>query len=398
MNPASWLNARIFAWCHGRHMVYNTCWEDPRLDRIALALRPEDRLMVITSAGCNVLDYALDAPAAIHAVDVNYRQNALLELKMAGIRQLSFAEFFELFGTGRMATFAECYRDCLRRELSPMSQVFWDDHTHYFQRGRGSSFYYQGTSGFFAWLVNAYLDRRHGLRDAIDALLEARSVEEQQAIFYGGLRDQFWTRAVQWFVGRDTTLAMVGVPQAQRRQLERHYPGGVAQFCYECIEAVFAQLPIADNYFWRVYLTGSYTPTCCPEYLRRENFDRLKGGLVERVHVHTTTVTDFLRDCPEPMSRLVLLDHMDWLSSQGNALLRDEWQAIVDRARPGARILWRSGGRNTDFLETTVVRARGRLGRVTDLLDFHPDLAEDLHQRDRVHTYGSFHIADLQIA
>ena len=52
------VSERLFGLVHGRNLVYNTCWEDPRLDRIALAIRPQDRILVITSAGCNALDYA----------------------------------------------------------------------------------------------------------------------------------------------------------------------------------------------------------------------------------------------------------------------------------------------------------------------------------------------------
>ena len=44
---------------HQHQLVYNTCWEDPRLDRQALELTAEDAVLVITSAGCNALDYAL---------------------------------------------------------------------------------------------------------------------------------------------------------------------------------------------------------------------------------------------------------------------------------------------------------------------------------------------------
>jgi S-adenosylmethionine-diacylglycerol 3-amino-3-carboxypropyl transferase len=75
-------------------LVYNCCWEDPAVDRRALDLRADDTMLVITSAGCNVLDYALTGPARIHAVDANPRQTALLELKLAGIRQLDFDDFF----------------------------------------------------------------------------------------------------------------------------------------------------------------------------------------------------------------------------------------------------------------------------------------------------------------
>lgn len=85
---------------YGHNLIYNTSWEDPRLDRVALDLGPEDTLLRITSAGCNVLDYALLSPKHIYAVDMNYRQNALLELKLAGVRELEFGAFFAMFGRG----------------------------------------------------------------------------------------------------------------------------------------------------------------------------------------------------------------------------------------------------------------------------------------------------------
>src|SRR5436305_13123298 len=97
-----WLSARMFNLVHRHNLVYNTCWEDPRLDREALAVGPDDTIMVITSAGCNALDYALLNPRQIVAVDMNPRQNALLDLKMAGIRHLDYDTFFSLFREGRL--------------------------------------------------------------------------------------------------------------------------------------------------------------------------------------------------------------------------------------------------------------------------------------------------------
>src|SRR5437763_1099543 len=96
-SPLEKLSSRMFAAVHGRNLVYNTCWEDPALDRIALAFQPDDRVVVITSAGCNALDYLLAGAGEVNAIDVNPRQNALLELKVAGIQGLSQDAFFELF-------------------------------------------------------------------------------------------------------------------------------------------------------------------------------------------------------------------------------------------------------------------------------------------------------------
>ena len=47
------LHSRVFHAVHRNNLLYNTCWEDPALDRVALRLSPADRLLVITSAGCN---------------------------------------------------------------------------------------------------------------------------------------------------------------------------------------------------------------------------------------------------------------------------------------------------------------------------------------------------------
>lgn len=116
-----WFNA---VW--GKHLVYNACWEDPRLDRVALALGPEDSVLVITSAGCNALDYLLQGPRHVFAVDLNPCQNALLELKCAAIRELEFADFFAMFGRGRFEGCGSAYAACLRRHLGPSARRFWD--------------------------------------------------------------------------------------------------------------------------------------------------------------------------------------------------------------------------------------------------------------------------------
>lgn len=394
MSVMDWVSGRVFKFVHGNNLVYNTCWEDPRLDRVALNLSPQDNVLVITSAGCNALDYALTGPNHVYAVDMNPRQNALLELKLAGIRNLEYEDFFALFGKGRLPDGRKVYRDKLRASLSPWSQTYWDKWIKFFDNRR-RSFYFRGTSGSFARMVNLYVDRVCKVRPAIDQILSADSVEAQSRIYYERLHDRFWSKSMQFAMNRDTTLSMVGVPKAQRRQVETQYEGGIVRFIQDCVESVFAKLPLADNYFWRVYLTGEYAQDCCPEYLRPDNFQRLKDGLVDRVSVHTNSVQAFLEQHDGQISRFVLLDHMDWLSDRFFPLLELEWQSILDRAAPGARAIWRSGGLRTDFLDRVHVRQGGQTRPLNELLTYHQELADQLHAKDRVHTYGSFYIADL---
>jgi S-adenosylmethionine-diacylglycerol 3-amino-3-carboxypropyl transferase len=369
-------------------LVYNTCWEDPAVDRRALQLGPDDQILVITSAGCNVLDYALTGPKHIFAVDANPRQTALLELKLAGIRHLAFSDFFDTFGQGYHAHFSQLYRDLLRGDLSPFARAYWDRNAGWFASRQGS-FYYHGLSGLIARLFRTYLALRPRLAEPVHALFETQSLDEQRKLYDECIEPQLWRSGVNWALSRQLTLSLLGVPTAQRREVQAQHAEGVAGFVRDSIEYVFRQLPVWDNYFWSVYVRGRYGESCCPEYLKRDNFMALKNGLADRISTHTCTVTHFLHQTPETISRFVLLDHMDWMSSVHPLALREEWEAIFDRASRDARIIFRSAHARPAYLEHLEIGGQ----RLRDRLDFNDDLAAQLQCDDRVHTYAGFHIA-----
>lgn len=383
---------------HRNNLVYNTCWEDPRLDEVALELKPQDNVLVITSAGCNALDYVLQGVNHVYAVDMNPRQNAVLELKQVAIRELDYDEFFQMFGRGRIAGYKEIYKKRLRPHLSRESVRIWDRHKRYFLgpgQAKRPSFYYYGSSGMFAWMMRMYVKMKR-LKTPVEKLLAAQTIEEQQHIFKEyNLTDKLWAPFLKWAMKRDTTLAMLGVPRAQRQQLDRDYPGGILQFVIDSLEYVCTQLPLKDNYFWRVYLTGSYTPDCCPEYLKQDNFNKLKAGMVNNVTTHTDSVLGFLEANEVQISKYVLLDHQDWLAEVRPDVLQAEWEQMVKRAMPQTRFIWRSAGLKVEFVDPLRVNVNGQQRKMGELLTYHQDLANRLHPTDRVHTYGSFYIADL---
>ncbi len=381
---------------HTSNLVYNTCWEDPRLDRAAMALTPTDEVLVITSAGCNALDYCLGGAGRVHAVDMNPFQNALLELKLAAARTLEYDDFFVMFGRGRTVDWQTQYQ-AMRPHLTEASQSIWDRRGEAYLGGKPGrrSFYFRGSSGTFAWLVNGYVNRVAKLRDAVHGLLDARNVDEQQAIYQEWrLSERLFRPLVRFLLRRDTTLAMLGVPRSQRRQLDQQYDGGIVQFIMDRVEQVLTQMSLADNYFWRVYLTGEYTPDCCPEYLKEANFRKLRDSR-DRFRISTDSVLGYLDKFDGQINRFVLLDHMDWLHENHREVLNHEWQAIINRAAAGARVLWRSAGFNADFIHSISVQTDGGARQVGELLTYHRDLASELHRSDRVNTYGSFYIADL---
>ena len=93
------------------------------------------------------------------------------------------------------------------------------------------------------------------------------------------------------------------------------------------------------------------------------------------------------------MSRFVLLDHMDWMSSYYPEALAEEWNAILDRATAEARVLFRSAHAAPDYLNLIAVGAEHT--PLHERLQFHDRWAQDLQRQDRVHTYAGFHVADV---
>ena len=361
------------------------------MDRRALGLSRDDTLLAISSAGCNVLDYALLAPRHIFAVDANPRQTALLELMIAAIRGLEFDDFFAIFGRGFHARFDEIYRLKLQPMLSPFARGWWDTRTHWFASDEGS-FYFHGLSGLVARAFRAYFRLRPRLALGVGALFEARDLDEQRAIYDERVAPQLWNRGVNWMLSRQVTMSLLGVPHPQRKLVQAQHEGGIPGFVRHAVEYVFRHLPVSDNYFWRVYVGGRYDPVCCPEYLKEANFLALQSGLIDRVSAHTETVTGFLSRHEGLISRFVLLDHMDWMSSYYPEALAEEWKAILEHAAPGARILLRSAHARPEYIES--VRVGAARERLRDVLTFFDDLACALQAYDRVHTYAGFVIAD----
>ncbi len=373
----------IFSQVHGGNLVYNTCWEDPRLDREMLNLQPDSRVVMITSAGCNALDYLLDGPAQIHAVDMNPRQNALLQLKVAMIHRGEFEDLYQLFGQGSHPDFKGLL-ETMRGDLHPFASRYWKSKSYYFRSTPlNPSFYYRGTAGQMAWIALHTFFGSSKVRDYVDALLQTTSLEEQRRL-YSHIKPVLWSGLVTWLLRQPMAMTMLGVPRAQVRLIETQFQGGLTGYIRSKMEHVLTEIPFWENYFWRVYLTGHYTRECCPNYLRAEYQSTLRER-VGRITTHSTTVANFLRENPGSYSHYVLLDHQDWLAAHKPQALAEEWQLILENSAPGTTILMRSASPVINFIPEF---ARQRL-------QLNDALATRTHAEDRVGTYGCTLLAQI---
>lgn len=374
----------VFHQVHENNLVYNTCWEDPRCDRNLLKLDANSEVLMITSAGCNVLAYLLDNPRKIHSVDVNPRQNALLQLKLAFFKQSDYQTFFQFFGKGSHPAFAHIYHKTIRSVLEEYAQDYWDKHIDYFSpKGIRKSFYHCGTSGTFAWLVSNYLKTRKNLFQETKSILEATSMEEQRRI-YNQIEPRILSRLLEALLNRHFTMCLLGVPTSQQELFMHEYYRGALGFIQSCLRHVFTELSVQDNYFYRIYLNGEYTEDCCPDYLKESNFEVLKERQ-DQLSIDTCSVSDYLVKNPGQYSHFVLLDHQDWLASNDKEALDREWDLILKNSRLGSKILFRSAGSDIDFIPDFA----------KERLIFEQTETKLQHQLDRVGTYASSFLAEV---
>lgn len=377
------LRRRLFKTVISNNLVYNTCWEDPRIDRTLLELDSTSNVLMLTSAGDNALDYLLDNPQSIECVDINPAQNALMELKKAFIKNGNYYLLWDFFGEGQKPGASIVYHQQLRPFLSPDYQQYWDNNIDRFEQRTGNqSFYYSGTSGKVAQFINHRIQKK-GLMPAVHNLLSASSLEEQK-YYFDEIEPQLWTPFSKWLIRRHTTMSMLGVPANQRKMIEKRYERGLLEFIRKSLRHVFTKQLITDNYFWRVYLTGRYSTECCPNYLREQYFEILQKR-VHRVNTHSSSLLNHLKQTSQTFSHFVLLDHQDWMAFSNPRKINQQWHRILEHAQSGARILFRSAMLKPDFIPDFV----------HEHVKFHPDWTNKLHKKDRVGTYESLHLATV---
>jgi S-adenosylmethionine-diacylglycerol 3-amino-3-carboxypropyl transferase len=379
------LQERVFTLAF-RSLVYPQIWEDPVVDMEALRLGPSDRVVAIASGGCNVLSYLTAGPAEVIAVDLNGAHIALLNLKLRGLSSLcDHAAFFDFFGRADRRENLAVYQTQLRPGLDEATRAYWDGRgldgrrrIEAFARG----FYRHGLLGRFIGAGHA-VARLYGAR--FDALLAARSLDEQRTIFERDIAPLFDKRLVRWLARRPSALFGLGIPPAQFRALAADGADGVTEVLKRRVERLACDFPVADNYFaWQAFgraYARAEAPSL-PPYLQARHFETVRDN-ARRVRPYHGAFTERLAAEPdESLDAYVLLDAQDWMN---DATLAGLWRQIRRTARPGARVIFRTAA------DELLLPGRLPDGILADFR-YEEERSRSLSARDRSSIYGAFHL------
>ena len=325
---------------HGRkeRISYASCNESSMCEVRALRPGPGKRLFCVTAGGGRVLDLLVDGPDEVWAVDLNPSQNHLLELKIAGIAELSHSEYLEFLGVRpsrkRLAVYAR-----LRPRLTEDAQRFFDARPRLLKAG----VLYQGCLERF--LAHVIVPAVRILRPFwVRRLMAATTIEEQRRLFQErGTR--LWRTLVATFCRRRFFEWFSG-EAGFWRYLPADFPlhTRVVSNVFGYLETHLAR----DNHLVSLIFNGRYTnEAALPAYLQPEPFARIRATLAHtRMHLITGTVGDALHRAPAgSFDGFALSDISSYLD---DGSYRGVFEQVMRTARQNARLCSRGILRHRD--------------------------------------------------
>ncbi len=358
-----------------QRIVYSQCWEDPVVAADGLELGPDDDLLCLTSAGCNVMALSLSRPRSITALDFSASQNALLELKIAALRALPWADYVAFLGARPCSDRVRLYQDRVRAELRDEPRGYFDQNLDLLAGGVIHTGRFQRYLRIFHTRVLPLIHRRA----TVETMMSLADRDQRWRYYYGHWENRRWRTLFTLFFGR-AVMARLGRDPAFFQYVDKKDVG--AEFMRRCRWALTETSPI-DNHFLQYALLGEYPDLeHGPLYLRESNFEPLRQSTND-LHIVRGDLESYLRTLsPGALSALYLSDLFEWVSAEHHeAMLR----AIAGVSRPGARLVY-----------WNLLVPRSRPDSLADRFAVHQQRAEELHRRDLAFVYGSFHVESVR--
>ena len=347
---------------------YGSVWEDADVLCEALAaIAPGGRMLSIASSGDNALALLTLDLAEVVAADLSPAQIACVELRVAAFRRLDDPDLLGFLGIAPRDDREVVYR-ALRSDLPPDSRAFWDAHPREIATGvvHAGKFerYLRGFRRYVLPLVHS--------RRTLDDLTRPRSIAEQRTFYaerwdtwrWRGLFKLFFSRWVMGRLGRDPAFF-------------DHVDGPVGTRILERSRWALTELPVSANPYVTYIMTGNFAPGALPRYLRSEHLATIRARLdrlrTELGPIETAGIGRF--------DGFNLSDIFEYMSDEEHARV---YAALVDRAQPGARLVY-----------WNMLAPRGRPESESRRVRPMIELSLALHRRDRAWFYQRLHVDEV---
>ena len=233
-----------------------------------MEISPKDDLLMITSAGCNVLNALLKQPRSLTAIDLNPEQNRLLLLKMHVIEYLDHDALISLMGfRGSRAVITAWER--VAATLEPGLRQHWEEFFNKNTQGIVSS-------GKLEAYINGFLKQLPGeIQKKVRHLLTMDDVAAQKEYFFQELdSSQFKTLFIEYFDQQNLS-------KGRDPKLFKYVKVSGGELFYNRLSDFISQQLVRDNFYFRFFMFGPTEMPInkLPPCYRPENFSLLRSQM-----------------------------------------------------------------------------------------------------------------------
>lgn len=261
---------------------YSLVWEGSKTMYNALDIQPSDKILIITSAGCNVLNALLKKPAALTAIDLNPVQNDLLKLKKHIIQHHSHDIFRGLMGfDGPQAV--ETSWKVTEPSLEEEKKSFWSS---FFQEHPAGI---TGAGRLETYLVNFIQTLPDEIQGKLGKLTGFDHVQDQRKFFMKELHHSAFRRQFIEFFDRNN-LSKGRDPKLFKYAWE----SGGETFYLRLLQQI-STVCVKHNFFFRFFFFGpqGLPENILPPCYQKENFPVLRQQ-ISKLKIISGEVVDFL--------------------------------------------------------------------------------------------------------
>jgi S-adenosylmethionine-diacylglycerol 3-amino-3-carboxypropyl transferase len=261
---------------------YSLVWEDSATLYAGLQLQPSDKVLVITSAGCNVLNALLQKPAQVTAIDLNPIQNKLLLLKKYLILNFEYSVFRGLLGLDGSETVGETWQK-VAPALPDSLKAYWEPFFQNHPEGLLSA------GKLESYLTSFYHTLDKEQQDQLQKLLTFETVPDQIEYFLNTLhRSGFRPQFITYF--DEANLSKGRDPKLFKYALES---GGEA--FYNRLVKQLSETLVKDNFFFHFFFFGAkdLPENILPPCYQEQHYQTLKEQL-PNLQIETGEAIDYL--------------------------------------------------------------------------------------------------------
>lgn len=309
---------------------YSQCWEDTYLVLNTLEIKPGDICLSIAAAGDNSLSLLTQSPKKVIAIDLNPCQLALLQLKVAAIKELDYDQFITLFGYNQNTeSRIELYLK-IENKLDNRTKKFWSQNLHLINKGIadcGQLEYY------FRLFRKGILPLIHS-KGLTRNLFTKRSKQKRADFFFNRWNTRSWRLISKIFFSR-YTLEKLGRDQSFFDYAKRSLSSQIAS---RLKDALVNQEPAKNPYLhWILLGRYDFENNIVPHWLEPQNFRTIKEN-IDRLEIEQNSLESYLSNYKgQAIDCFNLSDIFEYMSEDNFATCLT---LIASKASDGARLAY----------------------------------------------------------